>query len=45
VAYLLNRLPRREVDPVSVETLPGWMIEPKNREQVARKLQRMLDDV
>lgn len=42
-AYLGNQLAPREVDPVSVETLPGWMLEPKNRYRVAERLRRMLD--
>lgn len=44
VDYLSNRLPSREVDRTAVETLPGWMIEPKNRVLVAEKLQQLLDD-
>lgn len=43
VDYLLGRLPPREIDRVDVETLPGWMIEPKNRVLVAEKFQRLLD--
>ena len=43
VDYLLDRLPSRDIDRVAVETLPGWMIEPKNRVLVAEKFQRLLD--
>lgn len=43
VNYLLDRIPPGEIDRVDVETLPGWMIEPKNRMLVAEKLQRLLD--
>ena len=44
VNYLIDRLPTTGIDPVAVETLPGWMLEPKNRRLVAEKLQRLLEE-
>ena len=42
VAYLNGQVVPQGMDRVAVETLPGWMLEPKNRELVARRLGRML---
>ena len=43
VAYLRNEIPSRQVDRVSVETLPGWMIASKNRAAVAERLLRLVE--
>jgi hypothetical protein len=45
VAYLSGAIPSREVDSSSVETLPGWMLETKNRVLVAQRMRAMLAEV
>jgi hypothetical protein len=42
VGYLSGAIPTREVDPSSVETLPGWMLESKNRALIVERMQAML---
>ena len=42
VAYLSGEIPSREVDSSSVETLPGWMLETKNRALVAQRMRALL---
>ena len=44
VAYLSGAIPSREVDSSSVETLPGWMLETKNRAIVVERMSGMLGD-
>ena len=43
VAYLKGQVEPTGADRVTVETLPGWMMESKNRAIVARRLERLLD--
>jgi hypothetical protein len=45
VAYLSGAIPSREVDSSSVETLPGWMLESKNRGLVVERMRAMLGEV
>ncbi|HEX8522446.1 MAG TPA: hypothetical protein VF669_09330 [Tepidisphaeraceae bacterium] len=45
VAYLSGAIPAREVDASSVETLPGWMLESKNRALVVERMGAMLGEV
>jgi hypothetical protein len=45
VAYLSGAILSREVDSTSVETLPGWMLESKNRALVVERMGAMLGEV
>lgn len=45
VAYLAGKIPSREVDAAAVETLPGWLLESKNRKLVVERLRDMLGEV